>query len=141
MAEPETAATIREVVDTIFPTAEGRTGALEVGAGEHAVQQLDLFLEGFPDMAAALLNAYAMGVRPGATFAELTTEERVQVFREMAAEEAQDIREALDAIVLFAAGGTYSEHAAPAPGERPPTWDELRYPGPSDGYPDYRVGI
>jgi len=139
MADPESAATVREVVDTILPSDEGRTGGLAVGADEHAVQQLDLFLPGFPDMAAALLNAYATGVKPGATFNELSTEERIQVFRDMSTDEAQDIREALDAIVLFAAGGTYSE--AGGKGDRPATWDDVGYPGPSDGYPEYREGI
>lgn len=139
VADPESEATVRAVVETILPAAEGRTGGLEVGADEHALQQLELFLPGFPDMAAALLNAYAAGVRPGATFIELTTDERVQVFRDMSADDAQDIREALDAIVLFAAGGTYSEAGGKA--GRPPTWDDVGYPGPSDGYPEYREGI
>ena len=139
MADPESEATIRAVVDTILPSEEGRTGGVDVGADEHAVGQLELFLPGFPDMAAALLNAYAMGVRPGAAFTELTAEERIQVFRDMSADESQDIREALDAIVLFAVGGTYSE--AGGKGERPRTWDDVGYPGPSDGYPEYRAGI
>jgi hypothetical protein len=80
-----------------------------------------------------------MGVKPGAAFTELTAEERIQVFRDMSADESQDIREALDAIVLFAVGGTYSE--AGGKGERPPTWEDVGYPGPSDGYPEYREGI
>jgi hypothetical protein len=142
MADPDSAATIRAVVEALLPATEGRAGALDVDADLHAVDQLDKYLPGFPDMAAALFDAYASGVKPGASFKELSIEERVQAMREMASDESQDIREALDAVTVFAIGGAYSEwsarHQDPP---RPRTWDDTGYPGPSDGYPDYREGI
>ena len=93
-------------------------------------------------MAAALFDAYAADVRPGASFVELSDDERRRTIRLMANEESQDIREALDAVTLFAVGGAYSEW----PGRdrrspQPRTWDEIGYPGPSHGYPEYREGI
>jgi hypothetical protein len=142
MADPERAETIRAVVEVLLPPSEGRAGALDVDADEHAVDQLDKYLPGFPDMAAALFDAYAGGVRPGASFKELSVDERVKALGEMAADESQDIREALDAVTVFAIGGAYSEW--PARHEDPPrprTWDDTGYPGPSDGYPEYREGI
>jgi hypothetical protein len=78
-----------------------------------------------------------MDVRPGAAFAELSALERGEVFRLMADEEAQDIREAVDALFVFTLGGVYSEAAA-APSQRSPAWDRLGYGGPSFGHPGYR---
>jgi hypothetical protein len=141
MADPESAATIRAVIEVLLPAVEGRAGALDVNTDQHAVDQLDKYLPGFPDMAAALFDAYAAGVRPGAFFRDLSVDERLQALQEMASDESQDIREALDAVTVFAIGGAYSEwpdrrHDPP----RPRTWDDAHYPGPSDGSPDYREG-
>ena len=142
MADPQSANTIRAVVDTILPSAEGRTGGVELGADQHAVEQLDKYLPGFPDMVAALFDAFASDERTGASFTDLSPQERGNVLRAMASDESQDIREALDSVTIFALGGAYSEWSAR--GETPPrprVWDEIGYPGPSEGYPEYRRGI
>src|SRR5213595_1896677 len=72
MPDPQSAETIRAVVETLLPAAEGRTGGLDLRADEHVVQQVELYLPGFSDMAAALFDAYAAGVRAGASFVGLS---------------------------------------------------------------------
>jgi hypothetical protein len=137
MPEEASLATLRAAIEAVAPPVDDQPGAVEMGVERHVVTQIEMYLPGFSEMLAALLDAYAMDVRAGAAFAELTPEERGEVFRLMASEEAQDIREAVDAIFVFTLGGVYSESVAP-PGERPPAWDRVGYPGPSHGYPDYR---
>ena len=106
------------------------------------MDQLDKYLPGFPDMAATLFDAFAAGVEPGASFMDLDDEGRRKVLGEMASDESQDIRDVIDAVTVFALGGVYSEWSG---GDRrpprSPTWDQIGYPGVSDGYPDYREGI
>jgi hypothetical protein len=132
--------TLRAAIEAISPPLDGQPGAVEMGVEHHVVGQIEMYLPGFTDMLAALLDAYAMDVRAGAAFAELTPAERGEVFRLMANEDSQDIREAVDAIFVFTLGGVYSESTAPgaASGERPASWDRLRFPGPSFGHPEYR---
>ena len=139
MPEESSLATLRAAIGAIAPPVGGRQGAPTEGVERHVVHQVELYLPGFTDMLAALLDAFAMDHRAGAAFAELSHEERGEVFRLMAAEEAQDIREAVDALFVFTLGGVYSEAAA-QPGERAPAWDRMRYAGPSFGHPDYREG-
>jgi hypothetical protein len=138
MPDESSLATVRAAIEAVAPPVGGRPDAAPEGVERHAVHQLELYLPGFTDMLAALLDAYAMDVRTGAAFAELSPEERGEVFRLMADEEAQDIREAVDALFVFTLGGVYSEAAAP-PGDRPPAWDRLGFAGPSFGHPDYRA--
>ncbi|HEY7283550.1 MAG TPA: hypothetical protein VID47_18380 [Actinomycetota bacterium] len=139
MPDDSSLATLRAAIDAVAPPVEGRPDAPPEGVERHVVHQIELYLPGFTDMLAALLDAFAADVRPGAGFAELSREERGEVFRLMAAEESQDIREAVDALFVFTLGGVYSESAAP-PGQRPAVWDRVGYAGPSFGHPDYRTG-
>ncbi len=139
VADPETVETIRAAVEAVSPRTGDAPGGVEIGVHEHVVQQVDGYVPGFSDMTATLLDAYAAGVKPGARFAELTLEERAVVFREMSMEEAQDIRDALDALFVFALGGVYSEWSARRSGySRPESWDRVGFHGPSDGHPQYR---
>jgi hypothetical protein len=141
VADPETVQTIRAAVEAISPRTEDVPGAVDIGVHEHVVQQVEGYVPGFSDMTAALLDAYAAGVKPGARFAELSLEERAAVFREMSAEDAQDIRDALDALFVFTVGGVYSEWSARRSGYgRPESWARVGFHGPSDGHPDYREG-
>jgi hypothetical protein len=89
-------------------------------------------------MVSVLLDAYATDVRAGAAFAELSPAERGEVFRLMASEESQDIREAIDAVFVFTLGGVYSEAPAAGSGERTAAWDRVGFAGPSLGHPEYR---
>lgn len=139
MPEEDSLVTLRAAIEAISPAVDGQPGGVELGVEHHVVHQMELYLPGFTDMLAALLDAYAMDVRAGAGFAELSPQEGGEVFRLMAAEDSQDIREALDALFAFALGGVYSESVA-APGERGPSWDRLGFAGPSYGRPDYRRG-
>src|SRR5204862_5585418 len=123
VAEPETVEAIRAAVEAVSPRTGDAPGAVDIGAHEHVVQQIEGYVPGFSDMTATLLDAYAAGVKPGARFAELSLQERAAVFREMSTEEAQDIRDALDALFVFTLGGMYSEWSARRSGyPRPESW-------------------
>jgi len=139
------ASAIRALVETIAPPYDGRPGGLEMGADRHVIELLDLALPGFVDMIGMLLDAYAADVREGATLTELTIEERGQVIRAMAAEEAQDPRDVLDAVFVFTLGAMYSEWSGYDRATRtlhpPATWDRVGYHGPVDGVQAYRDGI
>jgi Gluconate 2-dehydrogenase subunit 3 len=139
MPEESSLATLRAAVDAVAPPFDGQPGAVELGVEHHVVEQVELYLPGFTDMLAALLDAFAMDVRPGKAFADLTPAERGEVLRAMASDDAQDLREAVDAVFVFTLGGLYSEHTATS-GERPAAWDRVGFAGPSDGHPDYRQG-
>ena len=136
MPDEPALATLRAAIDAVAPPVDGQPGAVDLGVEHHVAKQLEMYLPGFTEMLAALLDAYAMDVRAGAAFAELTPEERGEVFRLMASEDSQDIREAIDAVFVFTLGGVYSESRA-APGERGAAWDRVGYAGPSFGHPDY----
>jgi len=141
VAQPETVEAIRAAVDAVSPRTPEAPGADDIGIHEHVIDLIDGYVPGFSDMTAALLDAYAAGVKPGARFAELSLQERAAVFREMSTEEAQDIRDALDALFVFTLGGMYSEWSARRSGyPRPESWDRVGFHGPSDGHPDYRNG-
>lgn len=145
MPEPSSVDTIRAAVEAILPPTDGSPGGAELGVHRHVVEQVELYLPGFTDLTAALLDAYAAGVRDGASFTDLSLEDRGAVFREMSAEESQDVREALAAVFVFALGGMYSEWTGrdPETGEvRPPAaWGEMGFPGPVAGHPRYREDV
>lgn len=129
----------------MLPPTDGRPGAADLGVERHVVEQAEGAMEGSTDLMAALLNAYADGVRSGIAFAELSREDRVTVLRTMCADEAQDIRDVVDTIQIFAIGGMYSEWATFDPKtqslQRPATWDDVGYHGPVDGIAEYRVDV
>ncbi|MGH2784285.1 MAG: gluconate 2-dehydrogenase subunit 3 family protein [Actinomycetota bacterium] len=133
---------IRAAVDTIVPPAAGLPGALAMGVDRHVVDLIEQSFPGFVDLIAALLNAYAMEVGDGAPFAELANEDRSTVLRKMSTDESQDIRDAVDALIVFTSGGSYSEWSGydRATGELkpPPTWTHTGFHGPSMGHADYR---
>ena len=95
-------------------------------------------------MIGMLLDAYAADVRDGATLEQLTIEERGRVIRAMAAEEAQDPRDILDAVFVFTIGAMYSEWSGYERSTRtlrpPATWAQVGYHGPVDGVANYREG-
>jgi hypothetical protein len=139
------AAAIRAAVDTIAPAFDGRPGGLDVGAGQHVVELIDLAVPGFVDLIGFLLDAYATDVRPGAAFVDLDVEERGQALRALAAEEAQNARDICDALFVFTIGAMYSEWSgydrSTGRLEPPAIWASVKYRGPMDGVPDYRAGI
>ncbi|HXJ67055.1 MAG TPA: gluconate 2-dehydrogenase subunit 3 family protein, partial [Actinomycetota bacterium] len=101
MPEESALVTLRAAIEAIAPPVDGQRGGVELGVERHVVRQLELYLPGFTDMLAALLDAYAMDVRAGASFAELTPAERGEVFRLMGDEDSQDIRESVDSLFAF----------------------------------------
>jgi hypothetical protein len=143
MPEESALATIRAAVDTIVPAVDGRPGAVELGVDRHVATVIDLAFPGFVDLVAMLLDAYAADVRAGATFVDLSPEERGEVFRQLSAEPAQDTRDVIDALLVFTYGGFYSEWTGfdRATGElRPPdAWRHVGYPGPVAGHPAFRA--
>jgi hypothetical protein len=145
MPDPDSVAAIRAAADAMLPATDGKPGAVDLGVERHVVEQAEGAMEGSTDLMAALLNAYADGVRSGVSFADLSREDRVTVLRTMYADEAQDIREVVDTIQIFSIGGMYSEWATFDPKtrklDRPATWDDVGYHGPVDGVPDYRVDV
>lgn len=142
---PDTASleTLRAAVDTVAPRTDGVAGGVALRAHEHVAELLEKSLPGSVDMLAALLNAYAMDVRAGAGFAELSPDERSAVFRSMSTDDSQDIRDVVDAILVFSWGGTFSEWSgydrATGSLNAPPTWAAAGFHGPVHGHPDYRT--
>jgi hypothetical protein len=136
---------IRAVVDTIVPATDGRPGGVDLGVERHVVDELEGAMEGSVDFLAALLNACASSIRGGATFVELSPEERSAAIRRMASDPSPDIHEAIDSIITFTLGGMYSEwsgYDGDAGELNPPrVWKDLGFGGPKRGVPEYRKGI
>jgi hypothetical protein len=136
---------IRAAVDTIVPASGDLPGALAMGVERHVVDLIEQSFPGFVDLIAALLNAYSMEVKAGAPFAELSPEERTTVLRNMSTDDSQDIRDAVDALLVFTNGGSYSEWSgyerATGKISAPPTWAHVGFHGPVHGHPDYREGV
>ena len=142
MPDPGSVETIRAAVDTITPATAGFPGALALGADRHVIDMLELGLPGITDMFAALLDAYAGEVRGGASFVALTPDERSAVLRAMSTDDSQDIRDAVDALIVFGNGASFSEWSGydRATGDlrAPKTWSYVGFHGPVYGHPDYR---
>ena len=142
MPSPETVAVFRAAVETIVPATEKLPVGTDLGVHDHVTALIDQGLPGFVDMIAALLDAYAAEVRPGAGFVDLMHDERNAVLRAMSSDESQDIRDAVDAIIVFSLGGMFSEWTGYDRPTRdvkaPKAWSVVGFHGPVLGHPDYR---
>lgn len=142
---PETVAVFRAAVETIVPATDKLPGGSDLGVHDHVTALIEQGLPGFVDMIAALLDAYAAEVRTGAGFVDLTPDERSAVIRAMSSDESQDIRDAVDAIIVFSLGGVFSEWTGydRATGHltAPKAWATVGFHGPVHGHPDYREGV
>jgi len=145
MTDPDTLATLRAAVETIAPGTEGMPGAVDVGSDQHVADMLDLGLPGITVMIAALLDAYAADVKGGTAFKDLSIEDRGRVVRAMSTDESQDIRDAIDAIIVFGCGGLFSEWSGYDRASRalkaPAVWAAAGFHGPVHGHPNYREDI
>jgi hypothetical protein len=137
MPEASSLEAIRAATMRILPGAE------DLGVDRHVVELVEQALPGFIDLIAALLNAYAAGVRAGSKFVELNDEERDAVFRQMSDDESQDIRDAIDALLLFTYGGMHSEWTGYDPSRHsldpPAVWSDMGYHGPARAHFPYRA--
>jgi hypothetical protein len=113
--------------DTILP------GSSAAGLHERVAGLFDAAIPGYSLLSSGLLDAFAVDVRPEASFADLTDEERSQVLRTMLADEGVDVRDVADGIILFTLGQNYSETHP----ERESIWRRIGYHGPSEGIADY----
>jgi hypothetical protein len=142
MPDQGTVATIRAAVDAIVPPVDGEPGAADLGVHEHVVESIELFVPGFVELLATLLDAYASDVRPGAPFTELSLQERQRVIRAMSNEDNADMRDVVDGLMVFTYGGFYSEWTGRdrSTGDvaAPRAWADLGYHGPVLGHPVYR---
>lgn len=138
MPDAGSIATIRSAVETILPASADRPAAADLDVHRHVVDLIEMALPGFVDLIAALLNAYA----GGAPFSGLTADERSAVLRAMCTDESQDVRDAVDALLVFTYGGMHSEWTgydrASGNLRAPAVWAEMGYGGPVRGHPDYR---
>jgi hypothetical protein len=125
--DEEVSKTFAAAADTILP------GSSAKGIHEKVAGLFDGALGGYPVMIVGLLDAFASDVRTGVAFADLTDEERSEVFKLMMAEESVDIQDVLDGLMLFTMGQTYSENN---PGHEE-AWKRIGYHGPSEGIPNY----
>jgi hypothetical protein len=144
MPEESSLAAVRAAVQTILPAVDGRPGAVDLGVERHVAHSIDTFVPGFVDLLGSLLDAFAADIRPGVAFAELTVDERTRVLRLMCEEEGGDLRDIVDALLVFTYGGMYSEWTGFDPKTRvlrpPAAWDDMGFAGPVAGHPDYRQG-
>lgn len=118
--------TFAAAADTILP------GSKELGVHERVVQLFDRAMEGYSLMVVGLLDAFASDVSAGMRFAELSDNQRSQVFKLMMQEESSDIQDVLDGLMLFTMGQNYTENH---PGHEQ-VWKRIGYHGPSEGVPD-----
>ncbi|MGH2829147.1 MAG: gluconate 2-dehydrogenase subunit 3 family protein [Actinomycetota bacterium] len=139
MLDPGTLETIRAAVEAILPGDGVLASAAEMDVQRHVAELAGQYLPGFPDVIAALLDAY--GADRGGPFASLGPDDRREVLRVMASDEAQDVRDAADSLFAFALGGMYSEwtgYDRDAKTLRPPAaWERVGFPGPTTGRPGY----
>lgn len=142
MPDPASLETLRAACDTVAPATDGMPGAIDLRSHVHVVDMLEQGLPGITDMIAALLNAYAADISLGTPFKDLSHEDRGKVFRAMSNDDSQDIRDAVDALIVFACGGTFSEWSGydrtTGTVEPPPTWAAVGFHGPVHGHPNYR---
>lgn len=108
------------------------------------VEAMETALPGSADLAARLLDAFA--AEAGARFAGLDPGGRSRVLRAMCADEAAEVRDIADRVLLFSLGGTYSEWTGFDRSARelhtpPAVWGEMGYHGPVVAHPDYRDGL
>ncbi len=136
MPDESSVATIRAAVEAIVP------GAAALRVHEHVAHSIESATPGFAELTAILLDAFATDVRPGSTFVDLSLPERGEVLRLMTNGETQDLRDAVDALLVFTYGGVYSEWTgydrATSTLTPPDVWARSGYHGPVDGVPDYR---
>jgi hypothetical protein len=129
-------ATLGAAVEAIVP------GSAELRVHDHLAHAVELATPGFVDLIAILLDAFATDVRTGAPFIELSLAERGEVLRLMTNGETQDLRDAVDALLVFTYGGMYSEWTgydrATNTLTPPAVWAALGYHGPVDGIAAYR---
>jgi hypothetical protein len=142
MTDPATLETLRAAVETVAPATEGMPGATDVNSHEHVAEMLDIGLPGITVMIAALFDAYAADVKADTPFKDLSIEDRGRVVRAMSTDDSQDIRDAIDAIIVFGCGGLFSEWSGYDRASRalkaPATWAALGFHGPVHGHPNYR---
>lgn len=142
MPDPSSVETIRAAIEVIVPPRADRPGGVDLRVHEHVVHSIDLALPGFVDLIAALLDATAMEIDPGKPFIQLDAEDRTRALRTLSSDEAQDVREAADALLIFSFGGMYSEWTGydrdTGDLTPPAVWREVGYHGPSLGHPEYR---
>lgn len=144
MPDEASVAAIRAAAETFAPAVEGRPGAVDLGVEGHIVDLIEIALPGFIDLIAALLNAFAADVRPGAGFAELADADRTAVLRTMSSDESRDVRDAVDYLLVFTMGGLHSEWTGYDKTTRkldaPKIWDRMGF-RPALGHPEYRVDV
>jgi gluconate 2-dehydrogenase subunit 3-like protein len=145
MPDPSSIESLLAVVETLVPPVDGSPGAAELGVQRHVADAIEKALPNFVDLIAMLLDGYATDVRSGATFVQLSPEERTEVFRAMSNEESGDVRDMIDALMVFTYGGMYSEWTGydrgPGSLDPPQAWKDMGYHGPVGGHPNYRQGI
>ena len=137
--------TIRAAVEVIVPPTEDSPGGADLGVQDHVTEVLDRLSPGFVDLAATLLDAYAVDVRPGVAFRDLTLEEKGRVLKDISRESSQDLIDVVSGLLVFAYGGMYSEWTgydrASKTLEPPSVWERMGYQGPVSGHPKYREDV
>ncbi|HLF70520.1 MAG TPA: hypothetical protein VI541_06150 [Actinomycetota bacterium] len=119
-------ATLAAAVDTILP---GSSGA---GVQALVADLFDGVMEGFPMMVSAILDAFASEISGGHPFAQLSAQQRGEVFETMMSDPSPDVNDVVDGLFLFTLGQNYSE----AHPDHDAIWERLGYHGPSEGIVD-----
>lgn len=127
MWEEDVLANFAAASDTILPRSS------VAGIHKMVAALFDGAVPGYSVLVSGLLDAFAAEIRPGSSFAALTDEERISVFKKMAAEESVDIKDVVDGLFLFTLGQNYSE----AHPDHHAVWERIGYHGPSIGVRDY----
>jgi hypothetical protein len=136
-------AALRALVDIVVPRHDGLESASERGVHEHVASCLEALQPGSVKMLLLLLNIHARNVDPATRFADLDPEARATVFADLAEDDAEEIRDAVDGVLVFTLGGYFSDWSGYDRASRrldpPPVWRRLGYEGPSQEHlPDAR---
>jgi hypothetical protein len=130
--------TLRALVDTVLPQTGGLPPASAVGADRRVRDCLDLLQPGATRLLFLLVDMYTRGEVGFGAFPELPQDKRDRVLHALADEDDDDLRDAVDAVLVFALNGYLTEwnRYDPQTAElhRPHVWDRMGYHGPSLGH-------
>ena len=133
---PDQEAALRALVDVVLPRHAGLEAASERGVHEHVAACLEAMQPGSVRMLILLLDIHARNVDSAARFADLGPEGRARVFSDLAVDDADEIRDAVDGVLLFTLGGYFSDWSGYDRASRrldaPPVWRRVGYRGPSE---------
>jgi hypothetical protein len=139
MATPEE--TLRALAETVVPGPphDDTLGAPDINAEGFIGHYLESVIPGLSEGVATILDGMATEQHEGATFVDLSLDEREIVVTKLCTHEVADLRDLGDLLLALSLGAVYGEWSGlDENGEltrAPLGWELTGWPGPADGYP------